>query len=265
MYLYEQNSLKLKEVISRKFISLIVITALFAVLFTSCKKDKDDDEVQLLETIKYSSGSYDKYEYDDQNRITKISWYGKDDNLVGMETFTYSGNDLVKHVSEEIGYAQYTYEFSRSGNTISLKRSSSNTSDVRTNIMELDNDGMPVKYEENYITWNYVISYQIKDENLMVYSHKDTLDDIVKEQSITYKYDNNKSPFFHCKTPKWFIFMQSGHKGSKNNAIEETRDGETYKYEYAYDNAGFLIKTTERDYGSEIIEYVTEYSYKIKN
>ena len=89
------------------FLSYFFIAA-FAVsaVFTSCGDDNDNDNdrgvVKLVETMVINWGYGDitaKFEYDDENRIVKTYSYWEGE-LVGVTTFIYSGEDLVKIESD---------------------------------------------------------------------------------------------------------------------------------------------------------------------
>ena len=81
---------------NRQILTNLTVAAIaIAVAFTSCQKD-DNDKVKLLETVTEPYGWYHKFEYDNQNRLTKYSRYDSDGVLLEMRTHTYSGNDLVR-------------------------------------------------------------------------------------------------------------------------------------------------------------------------
>ena len=142
----------------RVVLNYLVIAALAVpAAFTSCKKDMENVfTVKLLETItvccRKSDGidedfrKYDKYkfEYDEQNRITKMSEYYYDGSLSYTNTFTYEGDDLVQVVNIFDGYVN-TFEYTKSGNTINLKLTCYDI--VSTYTIELNSDGLPVKRE----------------------------------------------------------------------------------------------------------------------
>ena len=87
---------------SRKFFVLSMITALFfAAVVVSCEKDTE----KLLETVKNENGE-SKVEYDEQNRIAKVVWYDKNDEVFKKSTFTYS-DELIKVKIEKISYDEY--------------------------------------------------------------------------------------------------------------------------------------------------------------
>ena len=242
------------------------------------------DAVQLLETITNESGDYDKYEYDEQNRINKISSYYMGE-LRTTETLTYSGNDLVKTVKvwhDDMG-GEEIYEFAKSGDIITITGAYEYT-------LTLGKDGLPATMESES-TWedektgasgfgSTFTNYQFQNGNLISVSSTDTQDGkegtITTEYSSSLKYDTNKSPFYNCQTPKWFILFRLGEDlASRNNVIEITRtvsdsstgntSEETFEYEYEYDSAGFLSKYTytyEKDGGVGV--NVIEYTYIMK-
>ena len=87
---------------SRKFFVLSVITAMFfAAVIVSCDKDTE----KLLETVKNENGE-SKVEYDEQNRIAKIVWYDKNDDVFKKSTFAYS-EELIKMKIEKISYDEF--------------------------------------------------------------------------------------------------------------------------------------------------------------
>ena len=92
-----------KGICFRKVVSNYLVLAVFviSVSFISCNKP-DDDTIQLLDMMIFPdvvldyicdqvdpAVKYTKYNYDKQNRITKISSYNKSETLVCTETFTY--------------------------------------------------------------------------------------------------------------------------------------------------------------------------------
>ena len=109
----------------------MVIAVVVTTTFSSCKKDKEDyNTVKLLKTIIYVSGDkqfkYDQYkfEYDEQNRITKISEFLYDGNIYYTQTFRYEKDDLVQVLFSHSSGSIETYEYTKSGNTITQKYSS---------------------------------------------------------------------------------------------------------------------------------------------
>ena len=102
---------------SRNFFVLSVITAMFfATVVVSCEKDTE----KLLETVKNENGE-SKVEYDEQNRIAKVVWFDKNDEVFKKSTFAYS-DELIKVKIEKISYEEYlkTGEFVKLDNNVIL-------------------------------------------------------------------------------------------------------------------------------------------------
>jgi len=219
-----------------KFLNYLFITAFaLSAVFTSCKKDDDKNgngngngtsEVQLVKTITYYGYSID-FEYDDQNRIATSSYY-MNGTLDGMATFVYNGDDLVKYVT---GIS--VFDFSRNGNKITYTVTVEQEV-VRSATIELNSDGYPIIHDGH--------PYQYQDGNLT--TRYDGYSNMI------FEYDNKKSPFYDCKTPKWFLvcvpFFEGYITPIKNNMtkITETRGETTTEYEctYEYNGAGFATK-----------------------
>jgi effector-binding domain-containing protein len=207
---------------------------------------------------------YTKYNYDKQNRITKISSYNKSETLVCTETFTYRDNNLIKVVYEEIctptnRTEEYTIEGKRI--TYTVKGGYLDYLGTRTGTIELNNDELPIKIGSSNQDVSYSSIYQYQDGNLLK-----IISSGEQNYSYTFEYDNNKSPFYHCQTPKWYIFYDSYWFGSNNNLMQEivitTDDNNVYSetvYKYEYDSYGFPTKRILNVNGNE---YVLEFRYK---
>ena len=277
----------MKYVVKKKVKNLfVVVMAQCIAVFLSCDKTSNhhEGEIQLLERIVYpdvllhaksltqcqiqNAVKYTKYEYDNQNRITKISSYNKSKTLVGTETFTYMENDLIKVVYEEACNPNIeTREFAKNGNkiTVTIEGGYLNYLGTRTYTFELDEDGFPVKLGSAFPDGSYPLIYQYQDGNLIKlinssqdYSHQN--------YSYIYEYDNKKSPFYHCQTPKWYMFYVSNRSGSMNNIVKEigiaAEDNKVYnetRYKYGYDRNGFPTKRITNSNGKE---HVVEFRYK---
>ena len=258
-----------------------------SIAFISCNKADyddsiiDDDTVQLLEMMLYpdiidyytksltqcqieNAVKYTKYEYDNQNRITKISSYNKSETLVGTETFTYRENDLIKVVYEEpcvqtIRTEEYTKEGKRI--TCTVKGGYLDYLGTRTYTFELNDDEFPTEFGNKNSDGSYPLIYQYQGGNLIRLINSGE-----QNYSYTFKYDKKKSPFYHCQTPSWYMFYISYAFGSKNNLIQEigvaTENNKVYNktdYKYEYDRNGFPTKRISNINGRE---YVVEFRYK---
>jgi len=242
----------------KQFLTYLVI-ALFAVSAVSCKKDKDENEkVQLVKTITVSFWQYNEYydfEYDAKNRITCVRGkfegfsFENPDTLINI---LYSGDDLT--TIERSNSSLKSTNFVREDNKITVI-------DERPNcgtIIELNSDGYPIKrsyWQESLngeIYWD-IKTLQYSNGNLVSIRWENDLSDLE-----SYKYDNKKSPFYYCKTPKWFhicfIVMFEGvdyglFRSIKNNLIEDIYrgkdEGVTHEtigtWVYEYDENGFPI------------------------
>ena len=159
------------------------------------------------------------YEYDDQNRITKITNdYG---NSTSICTLSYNSvGDLISFKLEEEGYDRLI-TFSRNGNIITV------TYGYGIETLELNAEELIVRYTFDTIQEDF----WAKDEITFEYQGKN----IVKAINVfeffesgryysgtdvfTFTYDNPKSPFYHCNTPQWFFFWYYNFDfGVQNNA-----------------------------------------------
>jgi len=232
----------------------------------------DDDKVQLLEMLTYSSDvssdvansvKFVKYEYDNQNRFTKILSYDEFEILVATETFNYSENELVKVEYEEKNNSSNirTTVYDKKGRGITITRKSNQSLVVDINTIELNDEELPIKFESSGEGWSYVLTSQYVEGNLtkQTTNYKERNIEL-QSYSNTYKYDKKKSPFYHCQTPKWYMFYLFHMLGSKNNYTWEYWNGGETEYKYEYDNAGFPIKRISKISGGK--ENVVEFTYK---
>ena len=198
-------------------------------------------KVKLLETVtnipyKFYEAKHDwyKFEYDGQNRITKISVYFSDENLYYTNTFTYAGDDLVQVLYSNYNGTVETYEFTKSGNIITQK------SGVITSTIELDSDGLPVKRGNSN---SYVEIFEYQDGNLT--GKKDTSTNWEDWEEYAYYYDNEKGALYYCQTPKWYLILHLNDFGIKNNVIGGGRIFRPWTvYTYEYDDTEFPIERT---------------------
>ena len=263
------------------FLNYLVIAALAgAAAFTSCEKDGGNDDeknkengaevVKLLETSARNVGDYIKYEYDNQNRITKVLGY-YDGKVYSTETFTYSGDDLVKTVTVWTYPSEQnsTYDFvkSENGNTITVTEKW-NGEEVGSPItITLNSNGLPAKMERSEEDWSRSLNYQYQGNNFTKITDKYTEGELVEEIASEYKYDNNKAPFYHCKTPKWYLIWSiQGTIGVHNNMIEATWEDGKSVLTYDFDADGYPTKMTVKTVYDEDYEDEWErtFTYKVK-
>ena len=226
-------------------------------------------KLKLVETMYIEHDRTYRFEYDSQNRITKITRAGSPDKY----TLSYNGNDLVKinresvcritHVDE---HGITTYEdVNTNEDFVYVKNGTKITgpdiqSGYRTWVISLNNDGLPTKigHDDDSENDQYTLQYQNGNvTKLMGPYGKDDFNDA--------KYDNKKSPFYHSNTPKWFYWVLFGHFEffCQNNPISyiDPFDGELYTIKYDYDSDGYVIRRFwQDDYASEYD--VFKFTYK---
>jgi len=229
----------LKMLHNRFLTYLLIAVFVISAVFTACNKP-DDVKVQLLKTLTFYNYNYSKsytYRcvYDDKNRITSIV---DETDFQIVYQFEYSGNDLV----ELRDGTQKYLDFSKNGNIITVLY-----------------DGLPLPYWTIELNSN---GYPIKvGPYTLQYLNGNVISASTPYVEYTFKYDNKKSPFYHCKTPKWFqvcfcyitdwILEYPFAFGIENNLKNYTVKDYKYEYEntydytYEYDDSGFPTKMYE--------------------
>ena len=230
---------------------MIVACLAVTIGFASCDKDDTSKkDVFLLEEILYL-GSSDIYrhdfEYDSHERIIKSTYYNKNDLPLFVNSLIYNADgDLVEvtlnFFEEFSSFPDRTTKFIKIDNMIYANYGV---------IIELNGQGLPVKYKiyerEETLTWKNgnLVKRTIVDEGSTQY-----------QVISTFTHDNMKSPFYHCKTPKWFFIWFMGMGGferfcNDNNMIDEELivNGEfwnTFPFDYTYNNNGFAASSKQQ-------------------
>jgi len=250
----------------------IVVVAVCAVLVLYNSTEK----VQLLESITIIPGDRVEtieFEYDKLNRITKFSAYDGEGYCVEMITLTYFGDDLVKKVSVHTTYRTYAdgreekikdttiTKFIKNGNKIT--ETYKYDDGISTYTTYLDSDEYPVKQINKYKT-HHTTTYIYDGGELTK-----ILDDFEWRPDVTeYKYDKKKSPFYYCKTPRWYLIVNLidfGYlsAGMLNNIIyNNDSNGGATEIKYEYDKAGFPTKAKckwQNEYSDEYYEILYKY------
>ena len=235
-------------------------------MLSGCKKDNDnknDGQVYLLSEIDHGDGGWiQKFEYDDKNRITKITGF-----YDGVAMLSYNNDgDLISMFEVHPDYPEYnrTTEFSKSGNIVTWNEDNGNIS-IK---IELDTQGLPSKLmfestEDNGDWIKQVVTLKYQGKNMI-----ETADEWSESRhgvtstgtgKSTFTYDNKKSSFYHCKTPEWFLMLYFLDNGLQNNMITAKNDysssyGYVYSdiFEYTYNDAGFPL--TRTDISMEILK-----------
>lgn len=224
---------------------LVVVLIVTLITLASCHKDDEIREpvilLERLSSIKHHNNSlYAVFEYDKKNRITKRQRYYIDYGEVLYDTHTLIYNtdgDLIKFNAKEINKVT---EFIKNGNRLSY---------VEWGIpveVELNTQGLPVKKTYHhigeirdfdtktlYLTW--------ENGNLIKVDKKSFAEEY--DYSVTYTYDDLKSPFYNCTTPKWFLLYWLGHAYCSENNIETVKysySAEAIISEKTYNDDGFI-------------------------
>jgi hypothetical protein len=205
------------------------------------KKAEDNVVVRLLDTMIWGNGAfYDRFEYDEKNRLVKIYHYSLGEHK-RTSTLTYKGDDLV-----EIRAAWEYTTFARKGDHIIY---SSYNADYN-HIITVNNDGYIATHEmashETKDVTIHAFQYQKGNMTKMTISHIDRR--ATDEKIFALKYDDKKSPLLHNQTPKWYFQYTSElvrDVGISNNITEIKRDdGWKRSFAYEYDSIGFPITRT---------------------
>ena len=197
-----------------------------------------------------------KFEYDEKNRISKITELFYEGNISYTQTFTYEKDALLQVLFSHSSGSIETYEYTISGNTITQKYSwnSDGVSEgyilptfTTVHTIELNSNGLPIKREreeedpgntnvEIFEYQNGNLTKRMQMYTSMVYDYTYT---------DTYYYDDKKGALYYCKTPKWYLIMYLNDLGVENNITE---GGHLFRpwtvYTYKYDNEGFPAERT---------------------
>ena len=219
----------------------IFLTAAVIIAALGCGggKQKTHGNGKMLERIEDhgEGGEVTTFEYDGKNRIVK-----KYSDQSPDWTITYRRNGSVKITDDTYWEA----DFVRKGNTLVNNTWGDNNAGVET--ITLDKDGYITSIERtnsNNSGWKQVINFQYANGNLI---KKVTTNSSNNEPDIIwveeFKYDNKKSPFWGCQTPRWIIQYLYHWFGINNNIVEHNTNDQdiVVTYQYEYDNDGFPIK-----------------------
>ena len=249
--------------------------------------------VKLLETMTHGNGSSVRFEYDDKNRIAKMSHYDSRGNLSRIQTFTYNEGDTIvtiTSISENhpLRDGEKTRQTSshlvKNGDTITSHSHTIVSKDLYiTEITIVDKDGFTTWRKIPPRMWSdgtttEVRTYHYQNGNLTEIRGVTKYDS--ERHSIwrtELKYDNKKSPLFYCKTPRWLLqsFLFSERFGLNNNIIEWNtiiesnpvdviKWPEHYAFNYEYDSDGFPIKRTlvQTTADNRTITVITHFTYQ---
>ena len=206
--------------------TVAIAACLTVTMFASCKKDPMPDPVLLLEEISVAYGERFVFEYDDQDRIEKLTVYDISGQKFAFVIYKYNAvGDLEELIIEDIINSETIL--------ITLSRNGKIITSSDGEVIELNDQGFPVKYgvEPNIVTYTWENGNQIKEEWTG------------GGNTFTY-YDDTKTPFFYSKTPKWVLWLDWRSYGYHNaNNIEKiTESSGTRTYEYRYNDDDLPIE-----------------------
>ena len=188
---------------------------------------KIDEPIFLLEEKQSTPGHKYVYEYDNKDRITKITIYYGSGQFYGFTTYTYdpTTGDLIESEWEK-PYDEGSRTITREGNIINIINVTLNDGEW-TDIIELNAQGLPEKYTCEYEDGSkYIAIYTWENGN-------QTEEKVEGGASTTFTYDNNtKTPFHYSKTPKWVLWMFEYSSLFHNVNNVKTVRGVTYVYDY---------------------------------
>ena len=242
---------------------LITAVILIIALLSGCKgKEKNTDETsqnpanhtetepikipvsdkKLLTKITYpEEASYSiSIEYDDKDRISRFieSWTSSDDgSIMTNERNIIYDDDMIVTFTDENTEGETT-DFGLTADGIDAYTRGQHFFGV----MSLTEAGFLDTWgdEDGTTTYHYENGNMTK-----------TVDNDEGNTTIVFKYDDKKSPFLNCLTPRWFLqFFFGNYFGYKNNVTEAIG----YTFTYEYDKDGFptkrTAKTSDDDYRS---------------
>jgi len=244
---------------------MFVCFALGILFHSGCDKNPDDngngngsgngnEDVYLLIEVLYDGEVAEKYEYDDQNRLKKCIYIFQHEKIRKIITFEY--NDEGDLVSEHISFPNdpendHTKTITKNENIINIGANES---------IELDAEGLPIKWISVYDEGSAFKSFIWKDGNVIVQTYGETYNGSTNSETSILTYDDKKNPMFHCKTQKWCLLLlypdpEPFLLGQKNNILTM----EDYvTFEYTYNEAGFPVAA----YSDEEIDWSFKYEKK---
>jgi hypothetical protein len=212
-----------------------------------CHNDNGKSTVILLEKYchfrHHNNSTSHVYEYDAQYRISKRLNYSYSGTLFSTETLTYNANRDLVEVSDEKYWNTIT--FTKNGNKISDNIGGSTFIEI-----EMNYQGLPVKL--SYLSGNRVSethTYTWENGNVTQedweYYGGEYFDS--SSGTYTYIYDDKKSPFYYCTTPKWFLLYWHGIDYCCDNNLETVEFSwhpDIFTCKNSYNDNGFIATRT---------------------
>jgi hypothetical protein len=240
-----------------------------------------------------------EYEYGCQNRITKRGTvrYGYSDYLL----YYNANGDIIKYTSCYTASRCYRFTFAKNGNKVNILikyHPSAYHFETVNGELELNSQELPTKltYERvneydgscglsRRVSTYTTIAFTWQNGNLtkkeceskyetLNYSYSETdceSKGVTREESSitstnTFTYDDKKTPFYYCNTPKWALLLLNyyeqdvnyGYNKNNRNTVT-TEDGNSITYEYTYNDDELPVTRTWKE---ETITYTETYTYR---
>jgi len=252
---------------------IIFCFLVFAVLVPLAAFGGRDENIRLPVSLTTTGGWDDdisvtiqKYEYDTQDRLVKIETYYRE-SLYQTITITYESDDFIKVIEDNIDSSIERYFNICEYDGIII---TTNDPDDFESRIELNWFGYISRTEtiyseaEDEISGNPVVAYHYLNGNLLFSKGLQGPFFMGTEYFHYYVYDDKKSPYNNCKTPKWLLQYFLGVTGFENNVIfihaESHHSEDTARITYEYDSDGYPVKRIIR---GSFVEYVEEvYGYR---
>ena len=180
-----------------------------------------------------------KFEYDKQNRIVLI----------------YNGADGTRIAYADNLITAGDKKFVIKGNTVTVDKETLTIDKNGYIVRSKDGGSEGCSDSDPNVSVPYHAEYQYKDGNLTAISDNGGDCEILVGSRTDYEYDNRKSPFSNCKTPKWllqYLFRRhpvyAPYYVSENNVKKVDYGADSFMiidHKYEYDGDGFPTKRTE--------------------
>jgi hypothetical protein len=160
---------------------------------------------------------------------------------VPAKTETKRSGKVLESITDGNGKPTMKFEYDEQ-NRIVKKYIFHDDGDTATTMITYANNSVTIKWDNGKNTENYVSNFNSSE-----------LNNLSPGGYVGDEYDDKKSPFFNCNSPKGVLqvlFRDEGYE-SENNVIRKHSPAgdigtDIYTYKYEYDNDGFPTKYTER-------------------